>query len=88
MTYADEGKAQIDRLISLQEQVDKFLGDSDEKLKTLITEALALGLQESHDSNVRPVIQMAGQAKSELELVRSAIVEMRGRLLDWRNNRW
>lgn len=88
MTYADEGKVQIDQLISLQEQIDRFIENSDEKLASLIQGALALGLQESHDSNMRPVVQMAAQAKSELNLVRSALTEMRGRLLDWRNNRW
>jgi hypothetical protein len=85
MAEADETKAEVNGLLDIQERVAVTIVQLREDIQQLNSGALLLGLHESNDSNVRPVIQMTSAALSELSLMESSMTEVRGRLLDWYN---
>jgi len=85
MSMADENRAIINGALDRQLEVDALFPMIEDKLDEILREIMPLGLTESSDSNIRPVIQMIEAAKSEANMTRATITEIRGRLLDWRD---
>lgn len=84
MTAADGPKAEIDAMIAIEEEIDVLTRQILRKLDDLKGRALVLGIQESGDSNVRPVIMMVESASRDYETAEAGLADVRGRLQDWR----